>query len=134
MNILVTGGAGFIGSHLVELLLSEGNNVTILDDLSSGNLNNLPSAKQGHNLQIVKGSILDQKLVSSLFETTDKCFHLAASLGVANIVNNPIYSTGVGLLIYAMKQQQAGVRASSGNKESQGSLFSKIKKIFQSNF
>lgn len=97
MNILVTGGAGFIGSHLVELLLSEGNNVTILDDLSSGNLNNLPSAKHGHDLNIVKGSILDQKLVSSLFDATDKCFHLAASLGVANIVNNPISALEVNI-------------------------------------
>ena len=97
MNILVTGGAGFIGSHLVELLISEGNNVTILDDLSAGNLDNLPSAKQGHNLNIIKGSILDQKLVSSLFDMTDKCFHLAASLGVANIVNNPISALEVNI-------------------------------------
>ena len=97
MNILVTGGAGFIGSHLVELLLSEGNCVTILDDLSAGNLNNLPSSKQGHDLNIIKGSILDQKLVSSLFDGTDKCFHLAASLGVANIVNNPISALEVNI-------------------------------------
>lgn len=97
MNILVTGGAGFIGSHLVELLLTEGNQVTVLDDLSAGNRENLALGGNLSGLRIVEGSILDKNLVSGLLDSTDKCFHLAASLGVANIVNDPITALEVNI-------------------------------------
>ncbi len=97
MNILVTGGAGFIGSHLVESLLTEGNQVTVLDDLSAGNQENLNSSSDLSGLKIVEGSILDKKLVSLLLDSVDKCFHLAASLGVANIVNDPITALEVNI-------------------------------------
>jgi len=79
--------------------------------------------------------------MEGVIELAEEIFHMPVRLGapqnirgLSDIVNNPIYSTGVGLLIYAMKQQHAGGRAASGTKESQGSLFSKIKKMFQSNF
>ena len=97
MNILVTGGAGFIGSYLVESLLTEGNQVTVLDDLSAGNKENLYLQGKPSGLKIIEGSILDKKLVSSLLDSADKCFHLAASLGVANIVNNPITALEVNI-------------------------------------
>jgi len=97
MNILVTGGAGFIGSHLVESLLTKGNQVIVLDDLSAGNKENLTSISGSSNLRIVEGSILDNKLVSSLLDSADKCFHLAAALGVANIVNDPISALEVNI-------------------------------------
>jgi UDP-glucose 4-epimerase len=97
MNILVTGGAGFIGSHLVESLLTQGNQVIVLDDLSAGNKENLTLKGDLSNLKIVEGSILDKKLVSSLLDSVDKCFHLAASLGVANIVNDPISALEVNI-------------------------------------
>ena len=97
MNILVTGGAGFIGSHLVELLLTEGNQVTVLDDLSAGNKENLTLGGNLSGLRIVEGSILDKNLVSGLLDSTNKCFHLAASLGVANIVNDPITALEVNI-------------------------------------
>jgi UDP-glucose 4-epimerase len=97
MNILVTGGAGFIGSHLVESLLTNGNQVIVLDDLSAGNKENLTLNGDLSNLKIVEGSILDKKLVSSLLDSADKCFHLAASLGVANIVNDPISALEVNI-------------------------------------
>jgi UDP-glucose 4-epimerase len=97
MNILVTGGAGFIGSHLVESLLTEGNQVIVLDDLSAGNKENLTLRGNPGDLRIVEGSILDKNLVSSLLESVDKCFHLAASLGVANIVNDPITALEVNI-------------------------------------
>ena len=97
MNILVTGGAGFIGSHLVESLLTEGNQVTVLDDLSAGNKENLTLGGNLSGLRIVEGSILDKNLVSGLLDSTNKCFHLAASLGVANIVNDPITALEVNI-------------------------------------
>lgn len=79
--------------------------------------------------------------MEGVIELAEEIFHMPVRLGapqnirgLSDIVNNPIYSTGVGLLIYAMKQQQVGGRSNSSTKETQGSLFSKIKKIFQSNF
>ena len=97
MNILVTGGAGFIGSHLVESLLTEGDQVTVLDDLSAGNKENLYLKGKPSGLKIIEGSILDKKLVSTLLDSASKCFHLAASLGVANIVNDPITALEVNI-------------------------------------
>lgn len=97
MSILVTGGAGFIGSHLVESLLTEGNKVIVLDDLSAGNRENLSLKSNHDNLRIVEGSILDKKLVSTLLDSASKCFHLAASLGVANIINDPISALEVNI-------------------------------------
>lgn len=79
--------------------------------------------------------------MEGVIELAEEIFHMPVRLGapqnirgLSDIVNNPIYSTGVGLLIYAMKQQQGSSRASTTAKESQSSIFSKIKKIFQSNF
>ena len=89
MKILITGGAGFIGSHLSELLISEGNQVIALDNQSTGSAKNLnPSS----NLEVIKGSILDSNLVDSLMSKVTVCFHLAAALGVKNIVEYPLES------------------------------------------
>ena len=89
MKILITGGAGFIGSHLSELLISEGNQVIALDNQSTGSAKNLnPSS----NLEVIKGSILDSNLVDSLMSKVTVCFHLAAALGVKNIVEYPLAS------------------------------------------
>jgi len=86
MKILVTGGAGFIGSHLTDFLISQGNQVITLDDHSTGRLTNL---KQNSNLEIIEGSILNVELVESLMCKVSICYHLAAALGVKNIVENP---------------------------------------------
>ena len=87
MKILITGGAGFIGSHLSELLISEGNQVIALDNKSTGSISNL---KSNSNLEIVEGSILDSNLVDSLMSKVSICYHLAAALGVKNIVDYPL--------------------------------------------
>lgn len=92
MNILVTGGAGFIGSHLCERLVSCGYTVTALDDFSTGRASNLDSLRNVANFKIVEGSILDTNLLSHLISDVDYVFHLAAAVGVFNIVNNPISS------------------------------------------
>jgi UDP-glucose 4-epimerase len=89
MRILITGGAGFIGSHLSELLISEGNQVIALDNQSTGSASNL---KSNSDLEIVEGSILDSNLVDSLMSKVTVCFHLAAALGVKNIVDYPLES------------------------------------------
>jgi UDP-glucose 4-epimerase len=92
MRILVTGGAGFIGSHLCERLLKEGHVVTALDDFSTGRAQNLALIKGNEGFSLVEGSILDTKLLNSLINDSDYIFHLAAAVGVFNIVNNPLAS------------------------------------------
>ncbi len=99
--------------------------------------------RSGYEDLIAAGIVLTggTSKMEGVIELAEEIFHMPVRLGapqnirgLSDIVNNPIYSTGVGLLIYAMKQQHAGGRVAAGTKESQGSLFSKIKKMFQSNF
>ena len=92
MKILITGGAGFIGSHLSERLIAENHHVTVLDNLSTGRLENLSKIKENNNFCFVEGSILDPQLLQSIVLNVDYIFHLAAAVGVFNIVNNPLES------------------------------------------
>jgi UDP-glucose 4-epimerase len=90
MNILVTGGAGFIGSHLAEELLRRGHQVFILDDLSTGNRLYIEELKIYPKLRFVEGSILNRILVKEIMKDSEVVFHLAAVLGVKNTVENPL--------------------------------------------
>ena len=92
MRILVTGGAGFIGSHLSERLLLAGHNVTVLDNFSTGRASNLGHIKESKNFSLVEGSILDSNVLNPLIHKADYVFHLAAAVGVFNIVSNPLAS------------------------------------------
>ena len=91
MRILVTGGAGFIGSHLVDSFLAEGHHVTVLDNFSTGRAANLEH-HQGTALRNVTGSILDSDLVDSLVKKSDQVWHMAAALGVKRILEQPMES------------------------------------------
>jgi UDP-glucose 4-epimerase len=92
MRILVTGGAGFIGSHLCERLINDGHNVTAIDNFSTGRASNLQSLQGVDGFSLIEGSILDTHLLNSLVNNADYVFHLAAAVGVFNIVNNPLAS------------------------------------------
>lgn len=98
MKILVTGGAGFIGSHLSEALVKRGDSVVALDDLSTGNKENLNSLQDHTNFKFVSGSILDEKLIEYLIEGVDGVFHFAAAVGVKKILDDPIGSMRTNLL------------------------------------
>ena len=98
MRILVTGGAGFIGSHLAEALVKRGDSVVALDDLSTGNKANLNLLQNHSNFKFVSGSILDVKLIESLIEGVDGVFHFAAAVGVKKILDDPIGSMRTNLL------------------------------------
>jgi len=92
MRILVTGGAGFIGSHLCERLLSDGHTVTVLDSATTGRLSNLSKVIDSTHFKAIEGSILDTDVLNPLIKDVDYVFHLAAAVGVFNIVNNPLAS------------------------------------------
>jgi UDP-glucose 4-epimerase len=92
MKILVTGGAGFIGSHLSEKLLKQGHSVTVLDNLSTGCSENISHIKNTGGFRFVKGDILNEKTVGTLVKAADMVYHLAASVGVELVVKNPLDS------------------------------------------
>ena len=92
MKILVTGGAGFIGSHLAERLVAEGHSVIALDDLSTGNPKNLSALSDNKSFELVNGSMLDEKLMDSLMSKVEGCVHLGAALGVKRILERPYES------------------------------------------
>lgn len=92
MRILVTGGAGFIGSHLCERLINNGHTVVAIDNFSTGRTSNLASLEGTAGFTLKEGSILDTKLLVTLINDADYVFHLAAAVGVFNIVKNPLDS------------------------------------------
>ena len=83
MNILITGGAGFIGKHLSRRLIEDGHNVTVLDSLETSS--GLPQ-----DVRFIKGSILNESLVSEHVQSSDQVIHLAAAVGVSNIIDSPL--------------------------------------------
>jgi UDP-glucose 4-epimerase len=90
MRFLITGGAGFIGSHLAETLLAAGHCVTILDDLSTGSVSNIAHLKGDARFQCIVDTVLNRRLLARLVEDCDAVFHLAAAVGVKLIVESPI--------------------------------------------
>jgi UDP-glucose 4-epimerase len=87
---LITGGAGFIGSHLTDALVQRGNEVVVLDDLSTGREENLIRAASTGGVTLVKGSVLDEQLVLDCMRDCDLCLHLASAVGVKLIVDRPV--------------------------------------------
>ncbi len=92
MNILITGGAGFIGSHLCDRLIAEGHRVTALDDLSTGSTENIAHLQNNQLFSFVHGSIFDYKLMEKIISSSDAVIHLAAAVGVKLIVKKPIHT------------------------------------------
>ena len=92
MRALLTGGAGFIGSHLADALLARGDTVILLDNLSTGRLENIEHLRSRDDVEFVLGSILNADLLDDLMARADVCFHLAAAVGVQLIVDRPLES------------------------------------------
>jgi UDP-glucose 4-epimerase len=97
MKTLITGGVGFIGSHLAGNLLSKGQSVVVLDDFSGSSKENLNQFSKSKQLTIIKGSILDKKTVEKSMKDVTHCYHLAACLGVERISKDPINSLEMNL-------------------------------------
>nr|WP_184987925.1 NAD-dependent epimerase/dehydratase family protein [Sphaerisporangium rubeum] len=92
MHFLITGGSGFIGSHLIDALLGDGAFVTVLDNLSTGRLANLAHVVADPRLRFVQGSVLDELVVDELVHRCDVVVHLAAAVGVKLIIEEPLKS------------------------------------------
>ncbi len=92
MRIVVTGGAGFIGSHLSEALLERGHEVWALDDLSTGRVENLRSFERHPRFRFLEGNVMDSALVNGVVAQCDRVFHLAAAVGVKYVLENPLRS------------------------------------------
>ncbi len=92
MKILITGGAGFIGSHLAERLLVDGHEVHVIDNLSTGRLENVETFKDKPKFHLTVGSILNRELMEKLVAGCDQVYHLAAAVGVKYIIENPLLS------------------------------------------
>ena len=90
MNILITGGAGFIGSHLSDYLLVQGHRVVVIDDLSTGSMDNLREARKSRLFQYHVDTIFNRQLLAEVIDDADVVFHLAAAVGVRNIVESPV--------------------------------------------
>jgi len=89
MRVLITGGAGFIGSHLAERLVSRGDDVTIVDDLSTGSIHNIKALKASNNFEYLVNSVTNEQLMAELVDSADVIYHLAAAVGVKLIVESP---------------------------------------------
>ena len=90
MNCLITGGSGFIGSHLAEALLSHGHRVTVIDDLSTGSCENIAHLKMNRDFHYIIDSIFNRNLLAELVDQAEVVFHLAAAVGVRLIVESPV--------------------------------------------
>lgn len=92
MNILITGGAGFIGSHLAEKLLKQGNKIIVLDNLSTGSLDNVKHLRDNPDFKLHIGSILNYELLEDIISQCKVVYHMAAAVGVKYIIENPLLS------------------------------------------
>ncbi len=89
-NILITGGAGFIGSALARRLLAQGYKVTVIDDLSTGSRENIQDMLNNKNFSLIVGSITDDTILSKAVEESDLIYHLAATVGVKHVIEKPL--------------------------------------------
>jgi UDP-glucose 4-epimerase len=124
LKYLVTGGAGFIGSHLCERLISRGEQAIILDNYSTSSISNIGGFQQ--QVKVVEGNILNKSLVDELVAESDYVVHLAAALGVLNIVNKPLDSLRTNL-------QGTEVILEAANKHNKPILISSTSEIYGKN-
>ncbi|QDT02621.1 dTDP-glucose 4,6-dehydratase [Rubripirellula lacrimiformis] len=115
LHCLITGGAGFIGSHLAESLLGQGHRVTVVDDLSTGRATNLSGIIDHPGLTYVEGTVEDEALVARLVDKADRVYHLAAAVGVALIASQPIQTIERNIYPTQLILKRLGERASRGD-------------------
>jgi len=92
MKILITGGAGFVGSHLADKLYNEGHEITVIDNLSTGRYANIAHLEGKERFRLIIDTILNEKLMEELIRETDRVFHMASAVGVKLIMERPVYT------------------------------------------
>ena len=90
MKILITGGAGFVGSHLAEKLIGQGHEITVIDDLSTGKYSNVEHLEGEDRFRLIIDSVLNEKLLEELVRETDRVYHMASAVGVRLIMEQPV--------------------------------------------
>ena len=90
MKILITGGAGFIGSHLADKLIAEGHEITVIDDLSTGRYSNIAHLEENSQFRLIIDTVLNQPLMEELVRETDRVYHMASAVGVRLIMEQPV--------------------------------------------
>ena len=90
MKILITGGAGFIGSHLADKLIAQGQEITVIDDLSTGRYSNVAHLEDTPNFRLIIDTVLNEKLMEELIRETDRVYHMASAVGVRLIMERPV--------------------------------------------
>jgi len=98
MKALITGGAGFIGSYLTEELLRRGEEVYVIDDLSTGSIENIAHLKENKKFHYAIDTIMNKPLMAELVDTVDVIFHMAASVGVRLIIESPVHTISTNVL------------------------------------
>ena len=117
-RILITGGAGFIGSHLAEALIADGKEVIVIDDLSTGSLVNLTGLREHSLFHFIQSSVREPDVLERALEGVDYVYHLAAAVGVELVVKSPVYTIennvrGTEVVLAAAARQGAGVLLTS---------------------
>ena len=115
MKYLITGGVGFIGSHLSDALIARGDTVTVLDNLSTGNRANIEKLLTHPNFRLIEGSVLDPDLLDQEVRLVDHVLHLAAAVGVFNIIEKPLES-----LITNLRGTENMLEAASNHNKAAG--------------
>lgn len=110
MNYLITGGAGFVGSHLADFLIARGDRVTIIDDLSTGSMRNIAHLRKHPAFTYVIGSMLNKPLLAELVDEADAVFHLAAAVGVKLIVESPVRTIETNVRCTELLLELAGMK------------------------
>ena len=129
MRALITGGAGFIGSHLSEALLNQGHEVMVLDDLSTGSIDNIAHLVANPRFTYTIGSVTNESAVAELMDRADMAFHLAAAVGVRLVVAAPVHTIETNVhgtetvLRQAAKQRKLVVVASTSEVYGKGTAF-----------
>ena len=113
---LITGGSGFIGSHLAESLLAQGHKVIVVDDLSTGQAKNLARVIDHKDLEYIQGTVEDEALVADVVDRADRVYHLAAAVGVALIAKQPIQTIQRNIYPTQLILNRLGERADRGDK------------------
>lgn len=90
MKVLITGGAGFVGSHLADKLINEGHEITVIDDLSTGRYSNVEHLEGKENFRLIIDTVLNETLMEELIRETDRVYHMASAVGVRLIMERPV--------------------------------------------